>query len=263
MWGIVQLVWPRETGDRTIVVALSVAAVAHFGAIVARTLEIGTFPMANFHDGLSMFGFLAAGMAIVIAWRSGIPQVGPLTAVLVAGLVIVAVLVEPADQVPEALQSGWLPVHVALAFLGNAAFAVAGIVSLVYVIQDHRLKAKKTKLKKIGTGLHKLPALEILDDVSSRLIKLGFPLMTLGLITGAIYGNTVWGTWWKWDVRNTISLMVWVLYALLLHFRVTIGWRGRKAAVLTLLGVNVTLLAFVGLGWLDVGAHAQEYSAGP
>jgi cytochrome c-type biogenesis protein CcsB len=259
VWGIVQLVWPRESGDRVILVGLVIAATAHIVAIGARALEIGTFPMANFHDGLSMFGLVTAAISIVIAWRSGIPQVGPLAAILVSVLVVVAVLIEPAGEVPPALKSGWLPIHIAVAFLGDAFFFVAGIVSLVYLIQESRLKSKKKKLTKAGTGLHKLPALEILDNVSVRLIQFGFPMMTLGLLTGAVYGNSVWGTWWQWDPRNTISLMVWLLYALLLHFRFTIGWRGRKAAVLTLIGVGITLIAFVGLGGLGIGAHGKDY----
>ena len=259
VWGVVQLIWPRESGDRTIIFGLSIASTAHLVAIVARTFEIGSFPMANFHDGLSMFGLLAAIMAIVISWKSGIPQVAPLTSILVAGLVIVAVLVEPAESVPPTLRSGWLPIHIAVAFLGDAAFAVAGIVSLVYLIQENRLKAKKKKLHKVGTGLHKLPALEILDNVSVRLIQFGFPMMTLGLVSGAIYQHNIIGSWWQWDPRNTISLMVWILYALLLHFRVTIGWRGRKAAVLTLVGVLITLIAFVGLGATGTGAHGKDY----
>jgi cytochrome c-type biogenesis protein CcsB len=259
VWGIVQLIWPRESGDRLIIVGLSVSVLAHLIALGARAVEIGTFPMANFHDGLSMFGLLAAIISIVIAWKSGVPQVGPLASILVAILVVVAVLVDPAEEVPTALRSGWLPLHIAAAFLGDAAFAVAGIVSLVYLIQERRLKAKKKKLQKIGTGLNKLPALEILDNVCARLIQFGFPMMTLGLVTGAIYQNTLFGTWWQWDPRNTISLMVWILYALLLHFRLTIGWRGKKAAVLTVIGVVVTLIAFVGLGAAGAGAHGKDY----
>src|SRR5262245_65864708 len=96
VWGLVQLIWPRESGDRLILGGLTMAALGHVAAIVVRATEIGTFPMAGIHDGLSMFGLLAAIIAIVIAWKSGIPQVGPFAGILVAALVGVAVALGPA-----------------------------------------------------------------------------------------------------------------------------------------------------------------------
>ncbi len=257
--GLVQLKWPRLSGDRTVIVGLSIALLAHALALGGRTVEIGTFPLSTLADGLSLFGFLAALIGIGIAWRSGVPQAAALVAVLVAALTIMAAAIDPGLAGPERLRSPWLPVHIALAFLGEASFAVAGIVAIVYLIQERRLKTKRKKIQKIGTGLHKLPALEILDNVSMRLIQLGFPMMTLGLVAGAIYSKEVSGAYWTWGLLNTVSLLVSILYALLLHFRLTIGWRGRKAAVLTLVGVLATLVALVGLGLAGVGAHGQDY----
>jgi cytochrome c-type biogenesis protein CcsB len=256
--GFVQLLWPRENGERLITVGLLVSILAHALAIGGRTVELGTFPMVNLHDALSVFGFLAALIASGIAWKSGVPQAAPLAALMVAILVSIAVIIGPAEQVPESLRSIWLPVHIALAFLGDAAFAIAGVVSFVYLVQERKLKAKKKRLAKVGSGVHKLPALEVLDKVSVQLIEWGFPLMTLGLITGAVYSKTLRGVYWSWDPLNTISLVVWVLYAALLHARLTIGWRGRKLAILTVLGVVLTLVSFVGLGLSGAGAHGGE-----
>lgn len=256
--GIVQLLWPRDTGDRLAIGSFAIAILAHAVAIGGRTVEIGSFPVASLHDGLSIFGFLSAIIGIVIAWRSGIPQSASLSALLVTGMVLIAAAIGPTDHVPPHLRSIWLPVHIAVAFLGDAAFAIAGIVSVVYLVQERRLKLKK-KLSKVGTGLHRLPALEILDIASVRLIQLGFPLMTLGLTMGAIYAKEARGHYWAWDPLNTVSLLVWILYAVLLHARMTVGWRGRKAAILTVIGVIMTLVAFVVLGIAGVGAHAKEY----
>lgn len=253
--GFVQLRWPRDTGDRMVLVGLALAVLAHALAIGGRTVQIGHFPLADLHDGLSMFGFVVAVFAIAIAARSGVPQTAALAAVLAAILVAIAVWVEPATNIPERLRSPWLPVHIAFAFLGEAAFAVAGMVATVYLVQERRLKRKKTKITKVGTGLHKLPALEILDNVSMRLIQLGFPTMAIGLVAGAIYSKESTGVYWQWGLLNIVSVLVWVLYALLLHFRITIGWRGRKAAVLTLAGVGATLVALLGLTLAGVGPH--------
>ncbi len=255
--GVVQLLSPRLKDERLGVIALAVGALGHLVAMGARASDLGTFPMANTHDALSLFGFATAGIALAIASSDRVPQVAPFAAVLVALVVGLAVLVEPAHSVPAGLQSPWLPIHIALAFLGNAAFVVAGMVAIVYLWQERRLKQKRTR-KNVGTGLHRLPALELLDRMSVRLIEIGFPLMTLALVSGALYGREVWGEYWKWELRNVVSVIVWALFAVLLHVRITIGWRGRKAAFLTLIGVTATLVSLVGLGLLGFGHHGQD-----
>jgi cytochrome c-type biogenesis protein CcsB len=257
--GLVQLLWPRESGDRLVLFGLVFAMLFHALAIGGRTVEMGTIPITSMHDAVSVFGFMAAVIGTVIAWKGGVPQAGPLTALLVTAIAWIGVAIQPVDVVAEALRSPWLPVHIAFAFLGDAAIAIAGIVSLVYLVQERSLKHHKKKAIKRGSGIHNLPALEILDRVSVQLIEWGFPMMTLGIITGALYGKEIFGTYWTWDPRNTLALLTWVLYALLLHARLTIGWRGRKLAILTLIGVTVTLIAFVGLGALGIGAHGKEF----
>lgn len=257
--GVIQLLSPRLKDERIGLVALSVGALAHLVALGARAEELRTFPMASLHDALSLFGFATAAIALAIARSGRVPQVGPIAAVLVAVIVGLAATLEPANAVPSGFRSPWLPVHIALAFLGNAAFVVAGIVGLVYLLQERRLKRKRGRPSGSGTGLSRLPALELLDRLSLRLIEVGFPLMTLALISGALYGREVWGEYWRWELRNVVSVMVWGLFAILLHFRITIGWRGRKAALLTLLGVAATLISLVGLGLAGFGHHGQDY----
>ncbi len=252
--GLAQLKWPRSSGDRMVLSGLTISIFAHALAIGARTAELGSFPLIDLHDGLSLFGCLAAVFALGIAWKGGVPQASAFAALLVAGLVGIAIFVEP-NVAPRHLQSPWLPVHIAFAFLGEAAFAVAGLVAIVYLLQDRRLKRKKKRIAKLGTGLNKLPALEILDTVGVRLIQLGFPSMAIGLGAGAIYSKEVTDNYFNWGLLNTVAVLVWVLFALLLHFRITIGWRGRKAAVLTLVGVGATLLALVGLTVAGMGPH--------
>ncbi len=255
--GLIQLKWPRLSGDRAVFAGLALALTAHLLALILRTRELAVAGELTGRDGLSLFGFLAGVIALGIA-RKNIPQAAAMAAVLITAIVGIAVWSASTDQVPVRLRSPWLPVHIATAVLGEASFAVAGLVAAVYLIQERRLKRKR-KLAKTGTGLHKLPALELLDNVSVKLVLLGFPMMTVGLLAGAIYGKEVSGQYWTWGLLNTVSVAVWALFAVLLHFRLTIGWRGRKAALLTLVGVMATVLAMAGLALAGVGAHGSDY----
>lgn len=264
----IHIVRPSEDSERRALTALFAALIAHAVAVGGRTVQMAAFPMAGMHDALSLFSFLCAILAVGVSLRGGVPQVAWLTTPLVAAVVLIAAVVPPAPEVPEALRAPLLAVHIGLALTADAAFVIAGAVSVVYLMQEGRLKRRKRSRKRgnkeapaASTALNTLPALEKLDHASVQLFKFGFPLMTLGIISGALYANHVWGKFWAWDPRNTISLLVWFLYAVMLHLRFMIGWRGRRAAILTVVGVVVILLAFVGLGLAGVGHHSNEYAS--
>jgi cytochrome c-type biogenesis protein CcsB len=256
--GLLAVLRPREGLDVRVRQAFLAGVVLHALAIIARGSDIS---LVGIYDGLSLFTCLAGIVALGVAWR-GVPQVALLATPPLALLAVIAAIGGPEGRL-EGASSPWLGIHIGLAIMGDAAIAIAGVVSMIYLLQESRLKgAKRVKGKRAPrtkAGLASLPALEVLDGVSARLIKWGFPLMTLGVISGALYGKQVWGHYWAWDPRLTVSLLVWILYAVMLHARFAVGWRGRKAAILTVLGVIAILLAFVGFGLAGVGVHAKDY----
>jgi cytochrome c-type biogenesis protein CcsB len=249
---------PQMAAERFVVLVLGLGAVPHLGALVARGVELGAFPIASVHDGLAAFAFLAAVLAVVVARKGGIPQVAWMVAPLITTLTLITMFVTPTASVPEALRYTGLGVHVGLALIGDAAIVIAGIVASVYLVQERRLKPKKKGAPRSPTQ-RALPPLDLLDRTSQRLIQIGFPFMTLGLLSGSLYGKEVWGTYWNWEPRTTVSFLVWLLYALLIQARWISGWRGRKAALLTVMGVVAILIAFVGFGLLGVGSHGRDY----
>lgn len=255
----------KDGGERRVMVALVVAVIVHAIAIGGRTVEAESVPISGMLDAISVFCFLAALIALGIASRGGIPQVVNLAAPMLAVIMLAAAVTAPEREVAADLRTIWLAVHISLALGGDAAIAMAGLVSMVYLVQERRVKPKKREKGKsshhghVPPRLQKLPALEVLDAMSVRLIKWGFPLLTLGLITGSLYSKHAFGHYWTWDARNTVSLLVWLLYAVMLHARFFVGWRGRRAAILTLVGVIAILLAFMGLGLAGVGVHGKAY----
>ncbi|MBP1727805.1 MAG: ResC/HemX-like cytochrome c biosis rane protein [Deltaproteobacteria bacterium] len=152
-----------------------------------------------------------------------------------------------------ALQSNWLLYHVVTCFLGYAAFAVACGVSIMYLLATRAgLGTEGSR----GAILDMFPPARLLDDLNYKAIMVGFPLLTLGIVTGAAWANYAWGTYWSWDPKETWSLIVWFVYAAFLHARLTRGWVGRRAAWLSLVGFAATIFCYLGVNLLLSGLHS-------
>ena len=152
-----------------------------------------------------------------------------------------------------ALQSNWLTYHVITCFLGYAAFALACGVSVMYLI-----KVQKEKNGSVSSGgiLGLFPSTKILDDMNYKAVMFGFPMLTLGIVTGAAWANYAWGTYWSWDPKETWSLIIWFIYAAFLHARFTRGWVGKKAAWLSIWGFAATIFCYLGVNLLLSGLHS-------
>jgi cytochrome c-type biogenesis protein CcsB len=121
----------------------------------------------------------------------------------------------------------------------------------MYLIQERHVKSKHL------SGLfQRLPSLQALDEINYRLISLGFPLLTLAIITGAIWANTAWGKPLQGDPKEVWSLITWLIYALVLHLRITVGWRGKKTAILSIIGFLIVIFTFFGVTLILKGPHA-------
>jgi cytochrome c-type biogenesis protein CcsB len=158
------------------------------------------------------------------------------------------------EPLVPALQSNWLVYHVITCFLGYAAFAVACGISIMYLIRE-KLEQNGGNAQ-AGGLLSMFPAIRVLDDLNYKSIMIGFPLLTLGIVTGAAWANYAWGTYWSWDPKETWSLIVWFVYAAFLHARITRGWVGRRAAILSIIGFGATIFCYLGVNLLLSGLHS-------
>lgn len=268
---VLHIMRPSETSAKRVMMCMVSAVIFHALAVGGRMVELSAFPLADAHDALSVFGFLLLSISLVVAFRGGVPQVAWLAMPLVSLMVLVSSSLKSVAEAPESLKSVWLSAHIGMALLGDSAFVVAGITAAVYLLQERRIRQRKRKKEKgkkshrrasdgwaASTGMTQLPALEALDRVNVWLFKFGFPLMTFGIVSGMIYGKLTSGELWNWDTRNTVSAAVWVTYAAMLYARLIIGWRGRKAAWLTVCCVIAILMTFIGLGITGTTVHGQE-----
>jgi len=162
------------------------------------------------------------------------------------------------EPLVPALQSNWLLYHVITCFLGYAAFAVACGISIMYLLKANHEEANGAD--PAGGLMSLFPPTRILDDLNYRAIMIGFPLLTLGIITGAAWANYAWGTYWSWDPKETWSLIVWFVYAAFLHARFTRGWVGKRAAWLSVIGFAATIFCYLGVNLFLSGLHSYGSS---
>ncbi len=223
----------------------------HSLAIGFRYAEAGHLPVTNLHEALSFFSWTVVGIYLILQYKYRVDVLAAFVSPVACVLIILASFF-PKEIIPVApvLKTFWLPVHVFFAFMGNGMFALAFSAGVMYLIQERQIKAKK-----IGAFYRRLPGLQVLDELNYRCLTIGFPLLTLGIISGSVWAESAWGSYWSWDPKETWSLITWFLYAALLHGRLTVGWRGRKAALFAILGFSALVFTFLGVNLLLSGQH--------
>jgi cytochrome c-type biogenesis protein CcsB len=243
---------PRPSVGRTAQITLIGAFVTHTASIVTRYIEAGYTPITNFHEALSFFA-LAVGAAFLYLNRSfKLAVLGSMILPLLSLMVIsAAFLPGQIRPLPPVLRSSWLPIHTIFIFAGNAMFVVSFFISLGYLVLERRVKTKKP-----SSLSSRLPPLQALDSINYRCMSLGFPFLTVGIITGSIWAGLAWGSYWSWDPKETFSLITWIVYAILIHNRLALGWRGRRTAYMMIVGFLSILLTFLGVNFLLGGLHS-------
>jgi cytochrome c-type biogenesis protein CcsB len=233
---------------------LAAGFILHTGALIFRYYAAGYLPITNLYESFSFFSWAIILVYIIVNYRYQIRVLGAFVSPIALIMVIVS-LALPKEIFPlhPTLKSIWLPIHVIFAFLGDAVFVLAFAAGIMYLIQERQIKSKRT-----SGLLTRLPSLEILDELNYRSLTFGFPLLTIGIITGSVWASYAWGSYWSWDPKETWSLITWFLYAALLHQRLAIGWRGKKAAMMAIIGFLVVLFTFLGVNLVLSGLHSYS-----
>ncbi|MBD3609618.1 MAG: c-type cytochrome biogenesis protein CcsB [Gammaproteobacteria bacterium] len=219
--------------------------------------DVGHIPVSNLYEVFVLFAVLTALIYLHYERRYMTRALGGFVMLIVSasvGFLLWYSYSKGAHEIQPlvpALKSYWMKIHVPTNFIGYGAFALAAMVGVAYLLLDSRRKSNPD-----GFFASRMPDLEILDDVMYKSIALGFAFFTIATVLGAMWAAEAWGGYWSWDPKETWALIVWLNYAAWLHLRLTKGWRGRPLAWWAIVGLFVTLFAFLGVNMFLSGLHS-------
>jgi cytochrome c-type biogenesis protein CcsB len=218
-------------------------------------LGMGHVPLANLYESMVFFAWAIILIYLIIEWRTKSKIIGvfvvPIAFLAMAYASIAPDISDRIEPLIPALQSNWLTSHVVTCFMGYAAFTVAFGCGLIYLLKNK----EKGNAEKPSDFLGKLPALATLDTLIYQSITLGFVFLTIGIMTGSIWAHYAWGSYWSWDPKETWSLITWLIYAIMMHSRHVRGWRGKRMAILAIIGFACVLFTYLGVNYLP-GLHS-------
>jgi cytochrome c-type biogenesis protein CcsB len=248
---IIELFKEKKIISHLMLALVTAGFVIHTVNIIQRYVVAGHIPITNFHESTSFFSWCIVLIFFILQFRYKVSILCSFVMPIVFILMLLSSMMpQEIKPLSPVLQSYWLTIHTVVAFLGNAAFALAFGVGTMYLLQEHYVKSKH-----LGGIFGRLPSLQTLDVLNYKLITLGFPLLTLAIISGSLWAESAWGSYWRWDPREVWSLTTWFIYAIILHARLVAGWRGRRAAILSIMGFLLILVTFFGIKLLRKGLH--------
>ncbi len=279
--------WSLSGGRNSTAVRLLVAAanLCLTAQLVLRWLDSGHFPISNLYESLCFlaWGCTLTQLLVERSWPS--PLVPAAATPMALGCVAFASFALPdtlqeASPLVPALRSSWLVMHVSVIMLSYAALLVGSLLSMAVLFTD-RGNVLELRSSSIGSGGFRqaqlasagadgssaqielssvaMPIAEQLDALSYRTITVGFLLLSVGLVSGAVWANEAWGSWWSWDPKETWALICWLVYAAYLHTRLIRGWQGRKPAFVAVAGLVVIAVCYIGVNLLGIGLHSYGW----
>ncbi|MFC1946022.1 c-type cytochrome biogenesis protein CcsB [Chloroflexota bacterium] len=214
--------------------------------IIFRTVQTGYGPFSNMYEFALAFSWGIVSIGLIFEWRYKTAAAKNVGLIIALVLIIFATVqhAKPEPLIPALQQSLLLSVHVAAAVVAYGALTIGFGAAVLFLIRHKR-------------SITWLPDDAVLDAMSYQSVIMGFPFLTLTIILGALWADIAWGRYWGWDPKETASLVTWLLFAAYVHARIMRGWRGRKAAVLIIIGFAAILLTFFG-NYIFSGLHAYR-----
>jgi cytochrome c-type biogenesis protein CcsB len=243
-----------------IAVALTcVGLAAHTTGVVTRGLSVHRLPWGDMYEFVTALTCVAVAffLAAMIRYRAYYLGLFVMVAVVLVLGLAETVIYTPAGPLVPALQSYWLAIHVTAMTLATGVFFVAAVAGITYLFVDRHARRVAAGRPAGSDGiLRRLPGPEALDRLAYRTVVFGFPIWTFGVMAGAIWADSAWGSYWSWDPTETWAFITWVVYACFLHARATAGWRGRRATIIQLAGFGCLIFNVLVISLVVPGLHS-------
>lgn len=251
--------------------------------LLTRWIGEGYFPLSNLYESLIFLSWGISFIHLFMESKTKSRLIGALSTPVLFFLSGFASLTLPTEMqkalplVPS-LQSNWLMMHVSMMMISYATLIVGSLLSIFYLafqyfqleekisvpsfaFESLEAKRKESEFSSLtkSSEYSKLSILQTIDTWSYRIIGLGFPFLTIGIISGAVWANEAWGSYWSWDPKETWAFITWLVFAIYLHSRILKGWQGRKAAIVGTFGFFVIWICYLGVNFLGKGLHSYGW----
>ncbi len=239
----------RPTLPTDSLIALGAGLFLHAGALAVLAVTLDRLPVTDVRSALSFYAFLATLAFFLVYLRYRITSLGVFMLPLVFVLTLISALQPGRSFESPAFRSGWLLVHISSILLGYVGFLLTFVASVMYLVQERELKAKRPRL----AGF-RLPSLEVCDELYYRSLLFGLPFLTLGILTGFVWASRTWKGPWEFDPKILAALVTWLIYLILFSMRLSGNWSGRRAAYIAIVGFAAVLVTFLGISFVS-GIH--------
>lgn len=224
-----------------------------------RWLEFGYFPLSNLYESLLFLNWGLLSILLIVETKTKTQIIGATLVPIILFIIIFATIILPKEmQIPSplvpSLQSNWLMMHVSMMMVSYSILILGSLIAILFLMISKNNSSQIFKIAKNNDNL-----LLNLDNWSYRTISFGFPCLTIGIISGAVWANEAWGSYWSWDPKETWALITWIIFACYIHARLSNGWTGQKAAFLAAFGFFVVWICYLGTNFLGQGLHSYGF----
>jgi cytochrome c-type biogenesis protein CcsB len=241
--------------------------------LLLRWIGDSYFPLSNLYESLIFLSWSISSIHLFLESKTKSRIIGSISTpilFLISGFSSLTLPIEMQKSLPlvPSLQSNWLMMHVSMMMVSYATLIIGSLFSILYLAFFNFIKKdsnfilqneKNGLVSTVQTVSSKYSLLETIDTWSYRIIGLGFPFLTIGIISGAVWANEAWGSYWSWDPKETWALITWLIFAIYLQSRLLKGWQGEKAAILGSIGFFVIWICYLGVNFLGKGLHSYGW----